>query len=82
LRDGSLWVGHFVTGDVELDFGDDRVDAGHGLARFVRSEATSSSKEARSGMEAGNGSVAPIAGGKIERFAKLDPLIARLKRAA
>ena len=34
LRDGSLWVGHFVA-DGELNFGDDRIDSAHGLARIA-----------------------------------------------
>jgi hypothetical protein len=46
LRNGSLWVGHFVIGDGELDFGDDRFDSMHGLAKVASAEPTSSSSEA------------------------------------
>jgi hypothetical protein len=82
LRDGSLWVGHVVTGDLELDFGDDRFDAAYGLASFVRARPTSPSKEARSQIQTGSRPAAPIAGGQTEGAAKLDPAVARLKRAA
>jgi len=41
LRNGSLWVGTFVVNDGELDFGDDRFDAAHGLAKFVYARPTS-----------------------------------------
>jgi len=35
LRNGSLWVGHFVVSNGDLNFGDDRFDAAHGLANLV-----------------------------------------------
>lgn len=38
LRDGSIWVGHFIDGHGELNFGDDRFDAGHGLGDLLYSE--------------------------------------------
>ena len=38
LRDGSIWVGHFIDGHGELNFGDDRFDAAHGLGDLLRSE--------------------------------------------
>jgi len=82
LRDGALWVGHVVTGELELDFGDDRVDAAHGLASFVGAQPTSLSRETRPQIQAGDRSAAPIADGKTERVTKLDPVVARLKRAA
>jgi hypothetical protein len=45
LRDGSLWVGHFIVSDGELNFGDDRFDAAHGLANVVLAERTNSATE-------------------------------------
>ena len=36
LRNGSLWVGHFVVERDEVDFGDDRRGGMHGLARYAR----------------------------------------------
>ena len=44
LRDGSLWVGHFVDSHGELNFGDDRFDAAHGLA-LVFADATTSMRK-------------------------------------
>ena len=44
LRDGSLWVGHFIDSHGELNFGDDRFDAAHGLA-LLFAEATSSTSK-------------------------------------
>lgn len=38
-RNGSIWVGYFIDGDGELYFGDDRLDAAHGLANFLDAEA-------------------------------------------
>ena len=38
LRDGSIWVGHFVDDHRELNFGDDRADAAHGLGDLLHSE--------------------------------------------
>ncbi len=37
LRDGSIWVGHFIDDHGELDFGDDRHDAAHGLSELLDS---------------------------------------------
>lgn len=45
LRDGSLWVGHFVVSNGELNFGDDRMDAAHGLANLLCTRPTNSTKE-------------------------------------
>ena len=42
LRNGSLWVGQFVVERDDLDFGDDRRNAAHGLARYVRVQPTRS----------------------------------------
>ena len=47
LRDGSLWVGYFIDSHGELDFGDDRFDAAHGLA-LVYAVPTSSTRKAGS----------------------------------
>ena len=48
LRNGSLWVGHFIVDDGELNFGDDRFDSVDGLAKLAYAEATrSSAKVAR-----------------------------------
>ena len=38
MRDGSTWIGVFIDGDCELNFGDDRIDAAHGLGDILRSE--------------------------------------------
>jgi hypothetical protein len=38
LRNGSLWVGHFIIERDELDFGDDRSSATNGLGRYVRAQ--------------------------------------------
>jgi hypothetical protein len=38
LRDSSLWVGDFIDGHGELNFGDDRLDAAHGLGNLLHSE--------------------------------------------
>jgi hypothetical protein len=38
LRNGSIWVGHFIDSRGELNFGDDRLDAAHGLGDLVHSE--------------------------------------------
>lgn len=64
LRDGSLWVGRFATGDGELDFGDDRFDSAHGLARYARttpvrwfSEAMERRLESRHGAPCSEGRI-------------------------
>jgi hypothetical protein len=38
LRNGSIWVGHFIDDHGELNFGDDRPDATHGLADLLHAE--------------------------------------------
>jgi hypothetical protein len=38
LRDSYLWVGDFIDGHAELNFGDDRLDAAHGLGKLLHSE--------------------------------------------
>ena len=38
LRNGSIWVGHFSDDHGELDFGDDRRDAAHGLGELLNSD--------------------------------------------
>ena len=38
LRNGSIWVGHFADGHGELNFGDDRSDAAHGLGDLLDAE--------------------------------------------
>jgi hypothetical protein len=44
LRNGSLWVGHFVIEREVLDFGDDRSSAANGLARYVRAQPARSAQ--------------------------------------
>lgn len=82
LRNGSLWVGHFVIGDLELNFGDDRVDGAHGLAHFVSAELSSSTIEAQARMQAGNRCEAQTGVDKAPAVPKLLPAVERLKRAA
>ena len=38
LRNGSIWVGHFIDDHGELNFGDDRPDAAHGLGDLLHAE--------------------------------------------
>ena len=38
LRNGSIWVGHFSDDHGELNFGDDRPDAAHGLGDLLHAE--------------------------------------------
>jgi hypothetical protein len=38
MRDGSTWAGVFIDSGYELNFGDDRIDAAHGLGDILRSE--------------------------------------------
>ena len=38
LRNGSIWVGHFIDDHGELNFGDDRPGATHGLGDLVHAE--------------------------------------------
>jgi hypothetical protein len=38
LRNGSIWVGHFINDHGELNFGDDRPDAAHGLGDLLHAE--------------------------------------------
>jgi len=38
LRNGSIWVGHFIDDRGELNFGDDRPDAAHGLCELLHAE--------------------------------------------
>ncbi len=73
LRDGSLWVGHFVESQGELDFGDDRFDAAHGLAKLVRVEATSETRHL--GQSAGQ-----TGASKPRSVARTGALLERLRR--
>ncbi|HEY1326670.1 MAG TPA: hypothetical protein VGI14_07010 [Casimicrobiaceae bacterium] len=45
LPDGSAWVGRFTVTDGELNFGDDRFDAAHGLASVEIVAPTASTRE-------------------------------------
>lgn len=82
LRDGSLWVGHFVATNGELDFGDDRFDAAHGLANLACAEPTSSTIKADPQMQAWNRSANQAPGAKTASVPKLDALVEELKLAA
>ena len=82
LRNGSLWVGHYVVGDFELNFGDDRMDAAHGLGSVVYAEPTSPTNEVNPQIQARNQSAVANGGGKTASVAKLDPVVEPLKRAA
>lgn len=50
LRDGSIWVGHFTVDNDGLDFGDDRLDAAHGLGDLLHSETLKTSFTGISGQ--------------------------------
>ena len=45
LRDGSVWIGHFVVSEGDLNFGDDRFDSANGLANFLCDDPTNSINE-------------------------------------
>jgi len=72
LRDGSLWVGHFVDSRGELNFGDDRFDATHGLANAVRAEATSSTSEKRRSKRVTRSAVGTKTSGPLRPVAWLE----------
>ena len=78
LRNGSLWVGHFVLNNGELNFGDDRFDAAHGLANLVCAASTSSNWQ----VHAWNQSADQSGGGKAASVPKSEALVERLKLAA
>lgn len=82
LRDGSVWIGHFVARDGELDFGDDRFDAAHGLAKLLRVESTSAPRAASPGVQRGNGSADPAAQRKAATSSHPIGRPARLRLAA
>jgi hypothetical protein len=81
LRNGSLWVGHFVVSNGELDFGDDRFDAAHGLANLVCS-ATISTNEADPQVQGLHQPADLRAGSKPASVPKPDALLERLELAA
>jgi hypothetical protein len=82
MRNGSLWVGHFAVSNGELNFGDDRFDAAHGLANLVCAEPMSSRNEVVPQVQARNGSAAPTPGGKIVGVPKSGAVVERFKLAA
>ena len=82
LRNGSLWIGHFVVSNGALDFGDDRFDAAHGLANFVRAEPTSSTNGADPQVQAWSRPADQTHGGKTASVPNLPPMVERLKLAA
>jgi hypothetical protein len=82
LRNGSLWVGRFVVSDGELNFGDDRFDAAHGLANFVYAEQTRPTNEAGLQLQAWGRSANEAGGGKTAEVLKMDAVGERLKSAA
>ena len=79
LRNGSLWVGHFVVINGELNFGDDRFDVAHGLANVVCA-ATISTNEADPQVQALDQHADQRS--KAASLAKSDALLERLKLAA
>lgn len=82
LRDGSLWVGRFVVDGDGLDFGDDRADSLHGLAKLANAEMTRSSREAGRQVIAWTRNACPATGGRTSSTLKSDALVASLMRAA
>lgn len=62
MRNGSLWVGRFLMSGGELDFGDDRSDAAHGLALLVGTGPTSSAHgvQARNSLASRTGKTASV----------------------
>ena len=82
LRNGSLWVGHFVVGAGGLDFGDDRFDAAHGLAKLVRADPARSARDADPQVQTSKPPAAQAGGGKTASLTKSRTVIAQLKRAA
>jgi hypothetical protein len=82
LRNGSLWVGHFVVSSGELDFGDDRFDAAHGLASFVYASPASSPRESGPRVHAGSAAARPAGGRETATASRLDAGGERLKLAA
>ena len=82
LRDGSLWVGHFVAGSTDLYFGDDRFSAMHGLARMARREPTGSANAAAPQVHARTRSAGREDAGKASNVPQWDRIVERLKRAA
>ena len=82
LRNGSLWIGHFVVSDGQLDFGDERFDAAHGLACLVYAEATSPTNEVDPPLQAWNGSRDQTAERATSSIRNVIPTVERLKIAA
>ncbi len=82
LRNGSLWVGRFAVSSGELNFGDDRFDAAHGLASFVCAEQRRPTNEASPQTQAWNQSENQTGVGKSAEIPKLDAVVGRLKLAA
>jgi hypothetical protein len=82
LRNGSLWVGYFVMSNGELNFGDDRFDAAHGLANLVCAEATILPNGTDRQVQILNRAADQRAGGKTASDAKFDAVVERLKLAA
>ena len=82
LRDGSVWVGHFVAGSTDLYFGDDRFSATHGLARVASAQATGSADAAAPQVHARTRSAGREDSGKASNVPQWDGIVERLKRAA
>jgi hypothetical protein len=82
LRDGSLWIGQFVAGKGELNFGDDRVDAAHRLASLVCAGQTTSTVETDARFQTWNRAVTPTSMGKTTSISKSDAVVESLKLAA
>ena len=69
LRDGSLWVGRFVVDGGGLDFGDDRIDSSHGLAKLANAEMTRSPGDAGRQVIAWTRNARPAAAESLKRAA-------------
>lgn len=82
LRNGSHWVGQFVISEGDLDFGDDRFDAAHGLARLVYAEPRTSPSEAGLRADAWNGAADEAARRKTTATSRLDARVERFKLVA
>jgi hypothetical protein len=82
LRNGSLWIGHFVLTNGQLNFGDDRFDAANGLANLACGDSASSTNEPDPRMQAWKRSAEQRKGGTTANEPKLEAVVERLKLAA
>jgi hypothetical protein len=82
LRNGSLWVGHFLVSEAELNFGDDRFDAANGLANFLQTDPTRVANQPAPQVQSWNRSTDQKGEGKTANLPELDVVVERLKLAA